>query len=225
MKVCVFADIHGNIEAFKKMYSREKDKVDLFIFAGDIFGYFYGQIEILDSFMTISNLIAIKGNHDNYYLTRQDVDMLSDKYGSSYKISLSTKHRKYIDNLPDHMEKLLDNKRIAVFHGGPLDYLEQRIYPDSFIEDKYFVKQFDYVILAHTHNQMRCKVVDMTVTNPGSLGQPRDSRGFSYCILETDTGECNYRTVNINISELIMKVKYIDNDKYVYDYLRKKYSL
>lgn len=225
MKICIFADIHGNIEAFEKMYFREQDKVDLFLFVGDIFGYFYGQLEILDSFMTISNLIALRGNHDKYYLTGQDIDTLSDKYGSSYKISLSKKQRKYIENLPEHMELVFDNKRIAVYHGGPADYLEQRIYPNSFMDNKILEQQVDYMILAHTHYQMLRKVGDMTLINPGSLGQPRDGRGFGYCILETDNGKCNYKTVNINISELIMKVKDVDNDKYVYEYLRKKYSL
>ena len=84
MKICAFSDIHGNIEAFDKMISNETGNVDAYIFAGDIWGYFYDQSEIIDRLSAITNLYAVKGNHDEYYLGREITPELINKYGSSY---------------------------------------------------------------------------------------------------------------------------------------------
>ena len=56
MKLCVFSDIHGNMDAFNKMIEAEKNNVDGYIFLGDIFGYFYEQSEIIDKLRSIKNI-------------------------------------------------------------------------------------------------------------------------------------------------------------------------
>ena len=75
--------------------------------------------------------------------------------------------------------------------------------------------EYDYLILAHTHYRFLQKVGKTTVINPGSLGQPRDKNGFSYCVLDTKTGSCTFKNVNPNISELLEEVQKKDGDKYI----------
>lgn len=224
MKICVFADIHGNIEAFTKMYEVEKNEVDMFVFAGDIFGYFYGQQEIIEKFMSMDNLVAIKGNHEKYYLTEQDMEGCLDRYGSSYKLVITDEQRRYIGELPEKAKIKAEDKIIGVFHGGPKDLLEQRIYPDSAIELEDFDEQYDYLLLGHSHYRLLRKTENMTIINPGSLGQPRDGKGFSYCVLDTNSSTCIFKTVNIQTDNLLELVNKNDADKYVYKYLKNKYS-
>ena len=224
MKICVFADIHGNMDAFNKMYEEEKDNVELFLFAGDIFGYFYEQEAILEKFMAMEDLVAVKGNHEKYYLTGQDAEKLLDKYGSSYKLAVTEEQRKYLEKLPENVRFRIGDKLIGVFHGGPKNFLEQRIYPDSDTEIEQLNEGYDYLILAHTHYGLLKKVGKTTVINPGSLGQPRDGKGFRYCVLDTDTGSCIFKSVTLEIKQLLENVKKKDGDKYVYHYLKNKYG-
>ena len=226
MRICIFADIHGNIDALEKMLDCETGETDLFIFAGDIWGYFYGQKEIIDIFMSMPNLVAIKGNHEKFYLSGKKMEKLTDKYGSSYKIHLTNNQQRYIEKLPNKVELIIKGKHIGVFHGGPYDYLEQRLYPDSLAYIDQIIKEFnyDYLILGHTHYQVFYKTKGTIVINPGSLGQPRDGKGFSYCLLNTETGSCTYKNVDIEISKLLKLVEEKDADKYVLKYLKNKYS-
>lgn len=224
MKICIFADIHGNIDAFNKMLETEFDKVERFIFAGDIFGYFYGQIEIIKQFMSIEKLIAIKGNHEEYYLFGRKGKSLIDKYGSSYALTLSEMQKNYISGLASRAELSICGKRIGIFHGGPKDFLEQRIYPNSVLENECENLKYDHIICAHTHYRLLYKNKGVTIINPGSLGQPRDGKGFSYCIWDTEKDAFEFKTVKVDVAFLLNQVNSVDSDKYVWKYLSKKYK-
>ncbi|MBR0090479.1 MAG: metallophosphoesterase family protein [Lachnospiraceae bacterium] len=223
MKLCIFADVHGNAEAFVKMMEREYGHVDRFVFAGDIFGYFYDQPEIIDRMISLPDLLAVKGNHEQYYLGGTSGDLI-DRYGSSYELQLSEIQRKYVEELPDHEETVIDGKRVAVFHGGPGDFLEERIYPDTALSETIASSGWDCLILAHTHYGMLRKIGKTTVVNPGSLGQPRDGKGFGYCVWDTETDTFMFRTVDVKTADLLEQVRQWDAEKYVYRYLSRKYD-
>lgn len=223
MRICIFSDIHGNYEAFHKMLSAESKNAELFIFAGDVFGYFHNQKEIIRDMMKMPTLLAVKGNHDKYYLSETDKVNLINKYGSSYTFVLPTEQVEFIRSLPDSVETTIGGKRIGIFHGGPDDCLEQRIYPDSKVDFEVWQKDFDIVILGHTHYRLEKKVGNTLIINPGSLGQPRDGEGFSYCVLDLDDDSCCFKSVNVNMDELLSQVKEYDADKAVSSYLLKKY--
>ena len=224
MKICIFSDIHGNYEALDKMLEAECNHVDGYIFVGDVFGYFYNQSEIISKMMKMPSLLAVKGNHDHYFLTRRDKEVLLDKYGSSYKISLAEEQREFLENLPECIKTTIGGKRIGIFHGGPLDHLEQRVYPDSVLDFSLIEEEYDIVILGHTHYPLEKKIGNTLLVNPGSLGQPRDGKGFSYCILDVEEGVCNFKKVDVNMQELLAQVRRIDGDKAVGAYLLKKHG-
>lgn len=223
MKICIFSDIHGNGEALDMMLSDVTGQVDAYIFAGDIWGYFYDQEHVIDSLMSLPELVAVKGNHDEYYLRHDFTPDLLDRYGSSYLTPLYENRRSFIEKLPDHLTFEIDGRKFGIYHGGLSDSLEQRIYPDTEIEKNDQVERFDYLILGHTHYRMCKRIVRTTVINPGSLGQPRDGQGFSYCILNTETDGIDFRTVTIDISKLLEHVAQTDGDKSVCTYLKGKY--
>lgn len=223
MRICIFSDIHGNIEALEKMLDAEKGNVDLFIFAGDIFGYFYCQKEIIDILMSMENLIAVKGNHERNYLTESVNKDLLEKYGSSYNIELSEPQHEYLRQLPDYLEVAVSDRQFGIFHGGPDDYLEQRIYPDSELDDKSVLERYEFLILGHTHYRLVKKTGRTTIINPGSLGQPRDGKGFSYCILNTQSKTYQFKSVKVDIQKLLSQVRELDSEREVYSYLERKY--
>lgn len=224
MRICVFSDIHGNYDAFEKMLATEQGNVDSFIFAGDILGYFYGQSKIIRDMMKMPDLLAVKGNHDKYYLSQGDKTHLIDKYGSSHTFVLPAEQTDFIESLPDFFEITIQGKRIGIFHGGPDDYTEQRIYPDSDIDFGVWQEVYDIVILGHTHYRLKRQAGNTLIINPGSLGQPRDGEGFSYCILDLDDNSCCFKTVEADVDELLSQVKEHDEGRTVCTYLCKKYG-
>lgn len=228
MKICIFSDIHGNCTALKSMLDDVKREAESYIFVGDIFGYFYEQAEVIDILKTLTDLTAVMGNHDHYYIESVKngnvPDDLIDRYGSSYKIELSQEQFGFIKSLPDSAYISLAGKKFAIFHGGPDDHLEQRIYPDTELEHMPLLDEYDYVAVGHTHYRYAKKIGRPLLINPGSLGQPRDGSGFSYCMLDTTTDTCEFRTVKADIQNCISEVEKRDKDRYVYSYLKNKYK-
>jgi len=223
MRICIFSDVHGNYEALHKMLEAELGNVEVFIFAGDIFGYFYNQSEIIRDLMELPNLLAVKGNHDNYYLTCKEKANLTDKYGSSYLFSLTEEQTKFIASMPENIRTTIGGKKVGIFHGGPVDYMEQRIYPDSQMDFASLFGEYDIVVLGHTHYRLEKRVGNTLILNPGSLGQPRDGEGFGYCVLDMEDGSCCFKKVDIHVEELLLQVKEKDADKTVGAYLINKY--
>ena len=201
MKMIVFSDLHGNYEALSKMLEIEQPAADdLLIFCGDIVGYYYDALEIVGKLKEFSNIYAIRGNHDQYYIksTKERRLKLSEKYGISH-LNPQREVIDYIMQLPTHVELEIERKNILICHGSNEDYLEGRIYPDTEICET----EYDLIISGHTHYQMDRREGKTLYLNPGSLGQPRDKKGFSYCVVEIDDLiEYTFKKVEINIKAL-----------------------
>lgn len=229
MKICIFSDIHGNVEALRLMLKQEKENVDFYLFLGDVFGYFYNPVEVIETLMNISNLYSIKGNHDDLYIKGLSDSNIREKcidaYGKSYSLDISLEQQKYITTLPEFIKINIAGKRIGAYHGGPLDYLNERVYPDSHISLKKDDRELDYLFLGHTHYRFDKPIGQTTIINPGSLGQPRDGKGFSYCVLDCDNDYFEFKNVNIDIKQLLLQVKLKDYGTKNYQYLEKKYGV
>lgn len=228
MIICVFSDVHGNYLALEQMILNEMQTVDCFFFLGDIFGYFYQQKKIIDRLMKMDNLFFLKGNHDQYYLQCQNDERyrerLIQKYGQSYKLELETQEIAFLNSAPDYMEVNLGGRLIGAYHGGPYDPLEQRIYPDTEVMFKTEIKEYDCLLIGHTHYRLLKKAGNTIILNPGSLGQPRDENGFSYCVLDTETMCCEFKNVFPDIAQLLCETKINDYGNKNWQYLREKYE-
>lgn len=226
MKIYIFSDIHGNYEALTKMFKAEKG-ADYFIFVGDIFGYFYGQKDILDLFLSKNNLLAVKGNHDQKFcdnIDRNIDEILIQKYGRSHYQKLPQYQIEYLKSIPKYLNVTLQGVSFGVFHGGPENYLNQRIYPNTPINVNLPECRCDYLILGHTHYRFLRLEKQLHIINPGSLGQPRDGKGFSYCVLDLPSGICSFKIVDVNIAHLIKEVENKDKNSELYKYLCNKYG-
>lgn len=213
--------------ALEKMLSQTKEqKLDSYIFCGDIFGYFSHQKEVIHKLQNFPNLYSIKGNHDaNYLQALKNTDKrkgFEGKYGGSYSIKLLKEEKEFLDNLPDILELNCDGVRVAAVHGSLSDYFNGRLYPDTIIENESLYSKYDIVILGHTHYQMMRTCRNTTIINPGSLGQPRDYKGYSYCILDTEIIKCSFHTVKIDSKVLFADLLKNENSRKVLDYLQRK---
>ncbi len=217
MKMIIFSDIHGNQYAFREFLKQIKQiEYNYLIFCGDIFGYYYGQQEIIDSLSQLENLIWLKGNHDDnatkIFFGELEADYFIANYGQSYGSILSNctnKQMKKIKSLPSQQILNIGTKKIGIYHGTPEDHLNGRLYPKDIYTVANMCNSFDYLILGHTHFRLDYQIKDTRIINPGSLGQYRDGKGFGYYVLDLDCGNGKYSDINIDLTEL-----YAEIDKY-----------
>jgi putative phosphoesterase len=213
VKYVVFSDVHGNLIALNQMFRDTKNLIGLggYICCGDLSGYYYHTDGVIEKLLSVKQMLVVKGNHDQAVVdSGREVGKLTKlalKYGNSYlkfeKLKDSYYH--YLSNLPDKLDFVANNKRIGVYHGTPGDALSGRFYPNSFI-GKDALCQYDVLFLGHTHYRVSKYQDGTMIVNPGSLGQPRDGNGFSYCVFDLSKMECVFKTVSINIEEILREI-------------------
>ncbi len=225
MKICVFADIHGNGLAFRVAYEMIiSEKADLNVFLGDICGYFFDQKEIFLMLKTVPNLIAIKGNHDLILLRiiiNKDEELRQTylkKYGNSMENLLggdAEQLNQWLSGLPESY--IQTDSGFAFYHGSPWDPLNGYVYPDSPLE-----KFLDYpsllFVLGHTHYLMVRTIDDKLIVNPGSLGQPRNGGLPTYAIIDCPSKKVIFREISYDKTDLIRQIDKLGGNN---EYLRR----
>lgn len=216
MRVCVFADIHGNGPAFRVAYDMIlSEKADINIFLGDLCGYYFDQKEIFLMLQTIPNLIALKGNHDKIFLRiiNKDEELRQayiKKYGNSMENLLgqeTSELNQWLSGLPELY--IHANSGLAFYHGSPWDYLDGYVYPDSPLK-QFLDHPASLFVLGHTHYPMVRKIDDKLIVNPGSLGQPRHGGWPTYAIINYPSEKVIFRKVFYDKSELVRQIDKLD---------------
>jgi len=224
MKICVFADIHGNGPAFRVAYDMIiSEKTDLNIFLGDLCGYYFDQQQIYEMILSLPNLIALQGNHDQIFLkvVQGDEALRRDylrKYGSSIEYLLGDDNpelRLWLSALPESYS--ITTLGLTCHHGSPWNPMEGYVYPDSPIE-KFVDYQASLFILGHTHYPMVRTINDKLIVNPGSLGQPRHGGWPTYAVINYPYEKVIFKEVHYDKSELVRQIDKLDVSN---QYLRK----
>ncbi len=226
MRICAFADTHGNdiafLQALPDMLAEEPDQ---YLFLGDICGYYYAQLDIFRALQRLPNLTAIKGNHDQIFMDIQGgneelrQNYLS-RYGSSMEKLSSTADRAFCSWLAELPDYYRDPQGLfSCFHGSPADHLNGYVYPDTALDD--ITKRTErFIFLAHTHYPMLRKDGYMTIINPGSLGQPRDGNWPTYCVVDTNTGQTTFKSIRYDRSALLARIdQEQDHNRYLKEVL------
>ena len=225
MRLGVFSDIHGNMDAFNEVIaSMELRSCDAYVFVGDICGYYYDQSAVIESHITLKNLYAVAGNHDRMFLRSLNDSRFAKEYEDSYGASFEFFRSKatmqmvnYIQSLPDRLE-LIDGK-ILVVHGSPNNPLDEYLYPDTDIE-RLSALGYKTIISGHTHYPMSRHTGSVHVINPGSVGQPRDRKDPSWGLYDTDTDEFDVIRVQYDNTRLKQQIFEIgEKNKYLLDIL------
>ena len=217
MKYAIFSDVHGTIDAFKHFLADiSQYSIDGVIFCGDIMGYYYHSDEIISLMKSVPHLVIVRGNHDfNYLCSMHDKALLNEcinNFGNSYNSKISDENLQYLSQLEDEQAISINGMHVGVFHGAPFNQLNGRIYPNTTIstEEEESINMYDILFLGHTHYKMIKQIGDTYIINPGSLGQPRDGKGFGYCIFDFDQMICEYHNIQINFNSIM---KEIDNNE------------
>lgn len=228
MIIGIFSDIHGNIYAFEKIWKALRvEACDLYLFLGDICGYYYYQNEIIEMLSEERNIISVVGNHDLLFLKALKNNRLENTYAERYgksstilKETIRPKSLKFLKEMPGRC--FIKKYNIVALHGSPWDHLNGYVYPTDSIT-RFQGLSYSFVLLGHTHYPMDRSIGRIRIINPGSCGQPRDCDRPSYAVLDLEHGTCKIRRVTYNRSSLAKDIiKHRESNRYLTDVLKRK---
>ena len=186
MKIAIFGDIHGNIDALSAAHHEAAlRKVDAMCHLGDLGGYAPFVNEVI-AFLEAHGIEGVQGNYDE--AVANDREHCGCKYEDpvqaemaqlSYewtKVHITANSKKYLSGLPVEMAILVEGKRMKLFHAAPH---KNNIYwyadrPEKFFREMAEKADADILVYGHTHKPYKRELSGKTFVNAGSVGKPKD---------------------------------------------------
>lgn len=186
MKIGIVSDIHCNIAGLDRALA-EMGEVDELICAGDMIYQFRFSNEVVERLRERGAHIVL-GNHEETFLSRDGVRARAADWIHQDTLA-------FLGEQPFTLRTNADGKRIFVVHASPWEPYREYLYPHSPTLRRFAEFEADIVIMGHTHYQMAERVGSALLINPGSAGEPRDSRNdfqLSFAVLDSATEEVRF---------------------------------
>lgn len=211
MRVLIIADIHANFQALQAI----DESYDLCLCIGDLVDYGPDPKSCVD-WVRENCQHVVRGNHDHGFA--QNVPLngqagyrrlggITRLHGQS-QVDEST--RAYLAALPLTQYLRLDQTVVCMVHATPRDPLDEYVFADEQIWKKRAENLgADLLLVGHTHHQFQLHLDNVTVVNPGSVGQPRDGDPrAAYAIWED--GKIELKRVPYDIDSTIEQIRELD---------------
>jgi len=186
MKVAVFGDIHGNVEALSAAHSAvQLQKPDKVYHLGDLGGYSPFVNEVV-AFMREHAIEGVQGNYDE--TVAHDREHCGCKYEDPIQKEMANKSfewtkkhaspetREYLKKLPSFLSFVAEEKKVQLFHATPsknnLYWFEDR--PEKFFREMLEKTDADVMVYGHTHKPYWKAFGGKVFVNAGSVGKPKD---------------------------------------------------
>jgi putative phosphoesterase len=217
MKIAVFGDIHGNIEALKAAYAATIAlKPDKIYHLGDLGGYAPFVNEVVD-FLVEHNIEGVQGNYDEAVANdrehcgcKAEEPLQEEMAHQSFawtKEHVSPESKTYMKNLPTEIMFTAEDKKVCLFHATPkknnLYWFEDR--PEKFFHEMAEKCDADIMIYGHIHKPYRKDIGGKIFINAGSVGKPKDGDTRA-CAALVDITNAAVRTEFTRVSYDLEKV-------------------
>ncbi len=214
MKYLIFSDIHGNLEAFKKLLSLKQIKnIDKMLFLGDLVGYGPDPDEVINLFKELKNVYYIRGNHDKVISDLESSSMFNPiaQFSAEWsKSNIGGKNKGFLRKFPKG--PMVIDSFITICHGSNFDEDYYVFSPYEALESLKFMTT-SIGFFGHTHfpimymyrnkkinsvalesnKTIKLDVNTRYLINPGSIGQPRDRNPDpSFIIFDSDKKVIKY---------------------------------
>jgi len=186
MRIAVFGDIHGNIDALEAVYDVARERqVDRIYHLGDLGGYAPFVNEIV-AFLAENGIEGVSGNYDVNVANNSEhcgcryedplQAELADRSFSWTKQHVTDRTREFMRSLPPLLTFTAHGRSAALFHASPhknnLYWYDDR--PDKFFREMAEKTRSDVLIYGHTHKPYRRDLAGKVFINAGSVGKPKD---------------------------------------------------
>ncbi len=231
MRFLIFSDIHSNLEGFRALLSRIRNrKIDAYLFLGDIIGYGANPNEVIELLSSLPNLTTVMGNHDKAVLGLGSHEFFNPIASSALNWTEKRLNKFSVEFLSSMKRGPVRLKNgVCLCHGSPED-------EDYYIftpEDAYDSIEFSgerICFFGHTHvpvvyefrgearysvyypldegrSTIRLKPSFKYMINPGSIGQPRDKNPrATFLIYDDRRGIVKFYRINYNIRKARKKI-------------------
>jgi putative phosphoesterase len=196
MRIAVFSDIHGNLEALTCVLKRvRKERADTLVCLGDIVGYGPFPNECIELVRTRCGIV-VRGNHD----TGAVYGVLLESFNADGRIAmewtrskLTPENRDYLRGLPI----IHNSKDVTYVHASPMNP-EHWTYVSTWraVENAFPHFTTNICCVGHTHIPAivsekgmvnNYKKGERHLINCGSVGQPRDGDPrASFALIDTE---------------------------------------
>ena len=206
MKTLLITDIHGNLEALKKVLKQENwDKIYCM---GDIVDYGPSNRECVDLIREKADLV-VRGNHDNAVAFGMDcgcgyeIKDLSEGVRKITVEDLDYGSKGYLGDLPV-TDNTGEHFLVHAARENLFKYLKPQTPEEEF--DEFRDLEQDMIFMGHTHIPMDRKINGKRFINPGSLGQPRDDdTRAAYAVIED--GEITFERIEYDIEKVVERMR------------------
>ncbi len=219
MKWLLLSDTHSNLEALEAVLA-EAD-FDRIAFLGDAVDYGPDPEAVVDILKDAAGKsgVLVQGNHDEGVATPpEEFDaawwspVATDTMGYSRE-RLQKPHLDFLAKLPATAEVDLGAAgRALLCHGAPQSNREY-LWPDlpektlrGLLDEA--TREFDYLLVGHSHLQFTRRLPHLTIANPGSVGQPRDGNPHAaYAVMDTAEGALSFHRVEYAVDKTAHKIR------------------
>ena len=186
MKIAVFGDIHGNLEALRAAYQAALSaKAEKIYHLGDLGGYSPFVNEVVE-FLRDHSIDGVQGNYDETVANdrahcgcKAEDPVQEEMANMSFewtKQHATQKTRDYLGKLPFSISLIVSGKKVLLFHATPsknnLYWYEER--PEKFFREMAEKVEADVMVYGHTHKPYRKDFNGKIFINAGSVGKPKD---------------------------------------------------
>ena len=227
MKYAIISDIHSNLEAFQKVIDAIKEeKVDRYLFAGDIVGYGANPSECIKELKKL-DCVRIAGNHDWGTVELTSIEDFNQYAQEAIKWTiekLSEKDREFLRTLP-LVQKIDDITLVHATLQRPekWDYIRSTFQAHKSVE----IQETSILFAGHSHvpitffepsgvkgpirftkeEKIQIQEGYKYFINVGSVGQPRDGNPKSaYAIYDKENRTLEIKRIEYDIKTTQEKI-------------------
>jgi putative phosphoesterase len=210
MRIAVFSDIHGNLQALDAVLANiAAQEPDAIYCLGDLVGYGAAPNEVTDRIRR-EGFATVMGNYDDGVGFERDEcgcayreeheRRLGDRSLAWTKAQVTGDNKAFLRTLVPEIRFEADGRRILLVHGSPRkmnEYLfEDR--PISSFQRLAAVSNADVIVFGHTHKPYVKEVDHVLFVNEGSVGKPKDG-DWRACYVILDSGQATFHRVPYDV--------------------------
>ena len=225
MRIGIISDIHGNLIALDcVLIQMNNRKVDMILCLGDAAATGPRPHEVLERLRSM-NIPTVKGNRDEYLLNigaHNSQKTSEDDYGSRVRAidhwcrtKLTDEDIEYIRSFPDAISIPLapnGNESLFCFHASPASNTDS--ITSSTTEGELSIKlkghESRIMTCGHSHVQMFRRYGQISILNPGSVGQAIEYCGGSSRARRVSRAE--YALIECDQSGVIQRAELLRSD-------------
>ena len=226
MKLGIITDIHNNVTALQAVMKQlDQMHCDKIVCCGDVIGIGPYPEKTVQHMMQIPNLIAVRGNHEQYLLEGMPAEYPNEEDMSPGEMEhhrwehqlLSEASAAFLQELPYRVDEVFDGLRVTVIHscidGQGHFHGSVRNPSESDLREMFTDIDSDVILYGHDHTRNIC-AGDKLYINVGSLGCPASDRNIARAgVLTIENGNAEIEPIDV-IYDADAVVRMIDQIQY-----------